>query len=91
MENPILVLGAKYPSWGARELKAKLKMLQPQLVWAAASTFGNILSRAGLTSPQRKRKRSTPCSEPVSLVTGPNQRFGRQDPPADYARITIPD
>jgi len=32
-----------------------------------------ILSRAGLTSPQKKRKRTTPCSEPFSLVTGPNQ------------------
>ena len=28
-------------------------MLQPELVWPAASTFGNILSRAGLTSPQK--------------------------------------
>lgn len=37
------------------------------------STFGNILSRAGLTSPQKKRKRTTPCSEPFSQVTGPNQ------------------
>jgi transposase InsO family protein len=48
-------------------------MLQPDVVWPAASTFGNILSRSGLTSPQRKRKRTTPCSEPFSLVTGPNQ------------------
>ena len=48
-------------------------MLQPDVVWPAASTFGNILSRAGLTSPQKKRKRTTPCSEPFSLVTGPNQ------------------
>jgi transposase InsO family protein len=47
--------------------------LQPEMVWPAASTFGNILSRAGLTSPQRKRKRTTPCSEPFSMVTGPNQ------------------
>jgi transposase InsO family protein len=73
MENAILVLHAKHPSWGARKLKARLEMLQPELVWPAASTFGNILSRAGLTSPQRKRKRTTPCSEPFSLVTGPNQ------------------
>jgi transposase len=73
MENAILVLRAKHPSWGARKLKARLEMLQPDLVWPAASTFGNILSRAGLTSPQRKRKRTTPCSEPFSLVTGPNQ------------------
>ena len=33
----------------------------------------NILSRAGLTSPQKKRKSITPCSEPFSMVTGPNQ------------------
>ena len=73
MENAILVLRAKHPSWGARKLKARLEMLQPELVCPAASTFGNILSRAGLTSPQRKRKRTTPCSEPFSLVTAPNQ------------------
>jgi hypothetical protein len=46
MENAILVLRAKHPSWGARKLKARLEMLQPELVWPAASTFGNILSRA---------------------------------------------
>jgi len=73
VENTILVLRAKHPCWGARKLKARLEMLQPDLVWPAASTFGNILRRAGLTSPQKKRKRTTPCSEPFSLVTGPNQ------------------
>ena len=73
IENTILVLRAKHPSWGARKLKARLEMLQPDVVWPAASTFGNILNRAGLTSPQKKRKRTTPCSEPFSLVTGPNQ------------------
>ena len=73
IENTILVLRAKHPSWGARKLKARLEMLQPDVVWPAASTFGNILSRAGLTSPQTKRKRTPPCSEPFSLVTGPNQ------------------
>jgi len=73
IENVIFALRAKHPSWGARKLKARLEMLQPDVVWPAASTFGNILSRAGLTSPQRKRKRTTPCSEPFSMVTGPNQ------------------
>jgi len=73
IENAIFALRAKHPSWGARKLKARLEMLQPDAVWPAASTFGNILSRAGLTSPQKKRKRTTPCSEPFSQVTGPNQ------------------
>ena len=39
IENTILVLRAKHPSWGARKLKARLKMLQPDVVWPAASTF----------------------------------------------------
>jgi hypothetical protein len=58
---------------GRAETQGKLEMLQPDVVWPAASTFGNILSRAGLTSPQKKRKRTTPCSQPFSLVTSPNQ------------------
>jgi len=73
IENAILALRAKHPSWDARKLKARLEMLQPDMTWPAASTFGNILSRSGLTSPQRRRKHTTPCSEPFSLVTGPNQ------------------
>jgi transposase len=38
MENAILALRAKQPSWGARKLEARLEMLQPDLVWPAAST-----------------------------------------------------
>ena len=37
------------------------------------STFGNILQRAGLTSPKRKKRRTTPYSEPFSEMTAPNQ------------------
>jgi transposase len=54
IENAIFALRAKHPSWGARKLKARLEMLQPDVIWPAASTFGNILSRAGLTSPQKR-------------------------------------
>jgi hypothetical protein len=38
IENAILVLRAKHPSWGARKLKARLEMLQPDGVWPAASS-----------------------------------------------------
>jgi len=48
-ENAILALRSKHPSWGARKLKARLEKLQPDVSWPAASTFGNILNRAGLT------------------------------------------
>ena len=48
IENAILALRGKYPSWGARKLKARLEQLDPSVEWPAASTFGNILQRAGL-------------------------------------------
>src|ERR1700723_2912223 len=73
IENAILSLRSRYPFWGARKLKAKLEQLEPNVEWPAASTFGNILQRAGLTSPKRKKRRTTPYSEPFSEVTAPNQ------------------
>ncbi len=72
-ENAILALRSKHPSWGARKLKARLEKIQPRVDWPAASTFGNILSRAGLTNPKQKKRRTTPYSEPFSEVTAPNQ------------------
>jgi transposase len=73
IENEIFALRSKHPSWGARKLKARLEMLDPEVNWPAASTFGNILRRAGLTSPKRRKRRTTPYSEPFSEVTAPNQ------------------
>src|SRR5271156_1896596 len=73
IENEIFALRSKHPSWGARKLKARLEMLDPDVNWPAASTFGNILRRAGLTSPKRRKRRTTPYSEPFSEVTAPNQ------------------
>jgi len=72
-ENAILALRSKHPSWGARKLKARLVKVQPRVNWPAASTFGNILHRAGLTNPKQKKRRTTPCSKPFSEVTAPNQ------------------
>jgi transposase InsO family protein len=72
-ENVILALRSKHPSWGARKLKARLEKVQPRVNWPAASTFGNILHRAGLTNPKQKKRRTTPYSEPFSEVTAPNQ------------------
>ena len=72
-EQAILALRNRYPSRGPGKLKARLEKLEPGVDWPAASTFGNILSRAGLCSPKKKIKRTTPYSEPFSEVTAPNQ------------------
>jgi transposase len=69
MENAILVLRAKHPSWGARKLKASSRCYSQMWCGLQLVPPANILSRAGLISPQKKRKRTTPCSAPFSLVT----------------------
>ena len=56
IENAILVLRAKHPSWGARKLKARLEMLQPDVIWPAASTFGNILESCGIDQSAEEKK-----------------------------------
>lgn len=73
IENEILALRKRFPSWGARKLKARLERMNPKVSWPAASTVGQILSRAGLTNPKRKKRRTTPSSQPFSVVTAPNQ------------------
>jgi transposase InsO family protein len=73
IENEVLALRKRFPSWGARKLKARLERVNPNVAWPAASTVGQILNRAGLTNPKRKKRRTTPSSQPFSMVTAPNQ------------------
>ena len=73
IQNEVLALRKRFPSWGARKLKARLERINPNVLWPAASTMGQILSRAGLTNPKRKKRRTTPYSQPFSMVTAPNQ------------------
>jgi transposase len=72
IENEVLALRKRFPSWGARKLKARLERMNPNVLWPAASTMRQILSRAGLTNPKRKKRRTTPYSQPFSMVTAPN-------------------
>lgn len=73
IENEVLALRKRFPSWGARKLKARLERINPNVLWPAASTMGQILSRTGLTNPKRKKRRTTLYSQPFSMVTAPNQ------------------
>ena len=40
IENEILALRKRFPSWGARKLKAKLERMSPKVSWPAVSTIG---------------------------------------------------
>src|SRR5438105_4770768 len=43
IENEVLALRKRFPSWGARKLKARLERMNPNVNWPAASTVGQIL------------------------------------------------
>src|SRR5271154_2079744 len=63
--------------WGPKKPRCVIVLRRPRFASGRRASrslgFDVRKSRAGLTSPQKKRKLTTPCSEPFSLVTGPNQ------------------
>jgi transposase InsO family protein len=67
VQESILALRAAYPSLGPKKLRAHLCREHPETAWPAASTIGEILKRAGLVTP-RKRRRRAGGSLPSSLT-----------------------
>jgi len=60
VEDRIVALRARHPTWGARKLRARLKMDNPAVSWPVASTIGDVLHRHGLVIPRRRRIRTRP-------------------------------
>jgi putative transposase len=61
--------------WGPRKLLIKLEQIQPEVNWPAASTMGDVLQRAGLSHPRRKRLRTPLQAGPFAVVEQPNQTW----------------
>jgi transposase InsO family protein len=73
IEQMVLELRQAHMRWGPRKLKWILERDEPGRVWPAASTIGTLLKREGLVMAQRKRRRTTPYSEPLAHADGPNR------------------
>jgi transposase InsO family protein len=70
--DAIVALKERYPTWGAKKLRSRLQVLEPQVAWPSESTFGRILKRRGLVEA-RKRRRRTPLAEPfLATADEPN-------------------
>ena len=69
--DALLALRRARPSWGPRKLVARLSMEQPDRVWPAASTVGDLLVREGLVTPRRRGTgepaRHAPQIEPLHV------------------------
>jgi putative transposase len=64
-----------HPNWGPKKLKAFLKRTQPQIVWPAASTIGDVLKRRGLVGKRRRRRSALPLTRPFAPIAAANQTW----------------
>jgi transposase InsO family protein len=65
-ERAVLDLREAHMRWGPRKLKRILERDQPGRVWPATSTIGEIVKRAGLVVPRKKRRRTEPYTAPLA-------------------------
>jgi len=72
VEVAILESRAAHPTWGPKKVRAWLEVHRPHGSWPAASTFGEILKRHGLTVRRKKRRPTPPYTEPFAACDGPN-------------------
>ena len=73
IEQAVLELRQAHMRWGPRKLKRILERDQPGRLWPATSTVGEIVRRAGLVVPRKKRRRTEPYTQPLAHANGPNR------------------
>ena len=70
----VLIASRKaHPSWGPRKLKAWLEKTYPKVgPLPAPSTIGDVLKRAGMVLPRRRRRHAYPSARPFVPAGAPN-------------------
>jgi transposase InsO family protein len=75
----IIAVRRRFPHFGPKKIKAWLadesRRKGDGTTWPAASTIGDILKRAGLVEPQRKRRRAIAQGEVVAPAHAPNEEW----------------
>ncbi len=65
----------RHQTWGPKKVLDWLRQHRSELKWPADSTGGEILKRAGLVQPRKRRRRVAPYSEPFGECGAPNQSW----------------
>jgi transposase InsO family protein len=77
MVDAIVSLRRRFPYLGPRKLLAMLAHKAPETDWPAASTIGDILKRAGLVAPIKRRRRALDAKQrPFAAVEAANDEWG---------------
>ena len=71
----VIAARRRFPYLGPRKLLAVLDRDAPEIAWPAASTIGDILKRAGLVSPVKRRRRPLDQRRPCTPVTSANDEW----------------
>ncbi len=72
VEQAVIAARYAHPRWGPKKLKAWLRRREPNVRWPAVSTFGEILSRHGLTVPRRRCRKTQAYDQPFVGCDYPN-------------------
>ena len=72
VEQALLALRLRHPSWGAKKLLHTLALREPMLELPARSTVCDILSRNGLVSKNPRRRAAGHPGRPSSSIVLPN-------------------
>lgn len=72
IEEAVVELRNRHPSWGPEKLKVWLERHAPKQDWPARSTIGLILKRWDLSGRRGRRRYATPPTEPLAHATAPN-------------------
>lgn len=64
-----------YPHLGPRKLVVVLRREAPETAWPAASTIGDMLKKAGLVEPSRRRRRAIDQTRPFAAVEKANDEW----------------
>jgi putative transposase len=64
----VLTLREQRPTWGPKKLLARLRMDDPETIWPAASTLGDLLRREGKSRPRRAGRAKPDRREPVLIA-----------------------
>ena len=73
IEEAVLELRQAHMTWGPKKLKRILERDQPGRSWPATSTVGEIVKRAGLVVPRKKRRKTAPYTEPLQHAVESNR------------------
>ena len=79
LADRIIAVRRRFVHFGPKKIKAWLedesRRKGDDTAWPAASTIGDILKRAGLVEPQRKRRRAIAQGEVVAPAHAPNEEW----------------